>query len=261
MANLYVLSPVLQALLAGCFTFAVTALGAAVVLLPLRARPCFLSAMLGFSAGIMLASSFWSLLSPGIALAQALRQTPWLVSALGFLAGCAVPEGADALLRRCFHCAGDARSRRTRLLVLSITLHNLPEGLAIGAAFGALTGNASPSAALAAWMLAIGIGLQNFPEGAAVSLPLFRDGMRRTRAFFFGQLSGVVEPLAAILGALLAVRVRLALPFTLCFAAGAMVSVAVSELIPESQHSDHPRLSCLWTLAGFTLMMVLDVAL
>lgn len=251
----------LQALLATLMTWLVTALGAAVVIFTLRVRQTFLDALLGFGAGVMLASSFWSLLEPGIALAGELSQPGWIVSALGFLMGGSLMLLGDWLTLHLSPLCPSVSHRRSGLLIASITLHNIPEGLAVGVAFGALTTGASDAALSSAWMLAIGIALQNFPEGAAVSLPLRREGVSRGTAFFWGQLSGVVEPLAALAGALLAVHVRALLPFLLCLAAGAMIAVVVAELIPESQRSAHRQLMTLSTLAGFIVMMALDVGL
>ncbi|MBR4082328.1 MAG: ZIP family metal transporter [Clostridia bacterium] len=245
-----------SALAAGLFTWGVTALGAGTVIFFARAAQRVMDGMLGFGAGVMIASSFFSLLSPGITLAEELGQLPWLTAATGFLAGGLVPDAGERLLRA--HLGGDSARRRSRMLISAITLHNIPEGLAVGVAFGALAQGESTTAA---WMLAVGIGLQNFPEGAAVSLPLRRDGATRGRSFFLGQLSGVVEPLSALVGAMIAARVRTILPFTLCFAAGAMIAVAVSELIPESQRNPRPAVITLCTLAGFAAMMCLDVAL
>lgn len=245
-----------QALLAGLFTWSVTALGAGLVFFFAKAARQVMDGLMGFAAGVMLAAAFFSLLSPGISLAEELGQNSWLTAAGGFLAGGLLPEGCEHLLRRRMGDLSDA-SRRQRMLISAITIHNIPEGLAVGVAFGAL---ASGESATGAWMLALGIGLQNFPEGAAVSLPLRRDGMTRRRAFFLGQLSGAVEPVAAVAGAIIAAGVQAVLPFALCFAAGAMVAVAAAELIPESQQ-ERPGWGALWLLAGFVAMMVLDVAL
>ena len=251
----------LQALLATLLTWLLTALGAAVVIFTQRVRRTFLDAMLGFGAGVMLASSFWSLLEPGIALAETLRQPGFLAAGLGFLCGGGIMLLGDALMARMNLTQLTESRRRAGLLIASITLHNIPEGLAVGVAFGALSMRLTDAALTGAWMLAIGIALQNFPEGAAVSLPLRREGMSRGRAFFYGQLSGVVEPVAAVIGALLAVAIRTILPFLLSLAAGAMIAVVVSELIPESQRSSRSSAMTLATLLGFTVMMVLDVAL
>ena len=262
LSELLTISPLLQALLASLMTWGVTALGAALVFFTSRAHPLLMDALRAFGAGVMLASSYFSLLAPAIDAAAANGQLPWLIAALGFLSGGLLVLLTDHIMRRlCPALPTAATQRRSLLLISSITLHNIPEGLAIGVGFGALTAGASPSALTAAWMLAVGIGLQNFPEGAAVSLPLRREGMRRSRAFCFGQLSGAVEPVSAVLGCLLAVSVQALLPFALAFAAGAMVAVVIAELVPESQRSLHPGLMTLATMAGFCIMMMLDVAL
>lgn len=263
LSELLTLSPLLQALLATLLTWGVTALGAALVLFTRKTHPVLMDALLAFGAGVMLASSCFSLLAPAIELASGQNQLPWLVASAGFLCGGLLLLLADHImhLRAPDFLVNAGNHRRSVLLVSSITLHNIPEGLAIGVSFGALTADASPAALTAAWMLAIGIALQNFPEGAAVSLPLRREGMSRRKAFFFGQLSGAVEPVAAILGCLLAVYVQSVLPFALAFAAGAMVVVVIAELVPESQRSIHPALMTLATMAGFAVMMILDVAL
>ncbi|MBP3453702.1 MAG: ZIP family metal transporter [Clostridia bacterium] len=262
MNGLFSLSFPVQALLATLFTWSVTALGAALVVFTRRVRPTVMDAMLGFGAGVMLASSFWSLLAPSIDMATELGQLPWLVACIGFFCGGCILMLGDALLSRLLPASGTSTSRkRCWMLITSITLHNIPEGLAVGVAFGALSFGTSEALLMGAWMLAIGIGLQNFPEGAAVSLPLRREGASRGAAFFLGQLSGAVEPIAGVLGALLAVTVREVLPFMLSFAAGAMVSVVISELVPESQRNPRRNLMTLATLCGFAVMMVLDVAL
>lgn len=261
MNDILILPYPLQALLATLLTWLMTALGAAVVIFTQRVRRTFLDAMLGFGAGVMLASSFWSLLEPGIALAETLHQPGFLAAGLGFLCGGGIMLLGDALMARMNLTQLTESRRRAGLLIASITLHNIPEGLAVGVAFGALSMRLTDAALTGAWMLAIGIALQNFPEGAAVSLPLRREGMSRGRAFFYGQLSGVVEPIAAVIGALLAVAIRTILPFLLSLAAGAMIAVVVSELIPESQRSSRRSAMTLATLLGFTVMMVLDVAL
>ena len=262
MRELVTLSPLLQAFLASCMTWLVTALGAALVLFARRGHPLLMDALLAFGAGVMLASSYFSLLAPGIDMAAALEQSPWFMAAAGFMCGGGLLLLSDHLMQRLApDFLMETSGRRSALLVASITLHNIPEGLAIGVGFGALAAGATPAALSAAWLLAIGIALQNFPEGAAVSLPLRREGMSRRRAFFFGQLSGAVEPISAVLGCLLAVHVQALHPFSLAFAAGAMIVVVVAELIPESQRSPHPALMSLATLIGFTVMMMLDVAL
>lgn len=262
MNGLFSLSLPLQALIATVFTWAVTALGAALVVFIRHMRPTPMDALLGFGAGVMLASSFWSLLAPCIEMAHDLEQMPALVACSGFLCGGCMLMLGDVLLSRLLPIDGmsDTR-RRCWMLVTSITLHNIPEGLAIGVAFGALVNGVSDAGLIGAWMLALGIGLQNFPEGAAVSLPLRREGASRGKAFFWGQLSALVEPVSGVLGAVLALLVRQALPFMLSFAAGAMVSVVVSELVPESQRNPRKNLMTFSTLTGFAVMMLLDVAL
>lgn len=260
--DMLLLSPLLQALLATLLMWALTACGAATVFLTRRSSPPVLDGMLAFGAGVMLAASFWSLLDPALARASQLGQPPAWVAAGGFLTGSVLLLLADALMRRRLdlRAPGDAR-RRAILLVSSITLHNIPEGLAVGVAFGALTSLHTPAAAVGAWLLAIGVAVQNFPEGAAVSLPLRREGLSPARAFLVGQATALVEPLAGIAGALLATYVQGVLPFALSLAAGAMIMVVVAELIPESQHSRFAPLMTLATLLGFVLMMILDVSL
>lgn len=250
------LSPLLGAVLSTLLMFLLTTLGAALVF-PLR-RVCALNPLMALGAGIMLAASYFSLLAPALSSAASLRQSPLLMCSGGFLAGGLLVLLSDALLSR--RMAQTPRAdvrRRTALLIGSITLHNIPEGLAVGCAFGALT-LAGGSAWRSAWLLAMGIALQNFPEGAAVSLPLRRDGYSCARAFGFGALSGAVEPLSGVFGALLAISVRASLPFLLSLAAGAMVTVILLELLPECQKSPHQRQMVLCTLAGFVLMMALD---
>ncbi|MCG8469430.1 MAG: ZIP family metal transporter [Gemmatimonadetes bacterium] len=266
------LPPVGQALVAGIGTWALTAAGAAWALAGRSVSQRMLDAMLGFAAGIMLAASFWSLLAPSIEIAGARGGIPWMPALVGLLAGGLFLRLADALLPH-LH-PGLARSeaegptttwRRATLLVLAITLHNIPEGLAVGVGFAgagaaeALTGGVSTFESAVA--LAIGIGIQNVPEGLAVALPLRREGSTRLRAFWYGQLSAVVEPVAAVLGAWAVVLVSAALPYALAFAAGAMIYVVVEELIPEAQAAGNEDLAAFATLLGFALMMVLDVAL
>ena len=253
---------VVYAGLAGLFTWGVTALGAALVWFTRHFSSRGMDCMLGFGAGVMLASSFWSLLLPGLEQAEALALNGWLTAALGILCGAAAVDLGGRVCRRLNQARHNGDSaRRCQLLIGAITLHNIPEGMAVGVAFGALAGGGGAAALGGACMLALGIGLQNFPEGAAVSLPLRREGMSRGRAFFFGQLSGFVEPVSAVLGAVLAATLRQALPFLLCFAAGAMLWVILTEMVPESQSSSARVPAAWWTLGGFCLMTVLDVAL
>jgi ZIP family zinc transporter len=261
--------PVTQALLATLFTWGVTALGAAVVFFFRQIRQEVLDAMLGFAAGVMIAASFWSLLAPAIDLSERVSTLPnWLPAALGFMSGGLFMAGVDKVLPHLHpglkmdQAEGISTNwRRSVLLVLAITLHNIPEGLAVGVAFGAVV-HGLPSASIgAAVALAVGIGLQNFPEGTAVSVPLRREGFSRRRAFWYGQMSGAVEPVAGIVGAAAVMMMQPILPYALSFAAGAMIFVVVEELIPESQQAGNTDLATIATLAGFTLMMSLDVAL
>jgi ZIP family zinc transporter len=265
------LGPVEQALVAGGFTWLVTALGAAIVFVTRRMSPALLDAMLGFAAGIMIAASFWSLLVPAIEMAEHSGRTGWIPAAVGFLLGGAFLRVADRFLPHLHLGLPRDRAegiqtawRRTTLLVLAITLHNVPEGLAVGVAFAAAaSGMAASSGATlgAAVALALGIAIQNFPEGIAVAMPLRREGVSAARSFWYGQLSAVVEPIGAVLGAAAVLLVRDTLPYALAFAAGAMIYVVVEELIPESQRRERTDLATASTLVGFTVMMVLDVAL
>jgi len=272
--------PVLQALLATLFTWGVTALGAAAVFVTREVNKRLLQGMLGFAAGVMIAASFWSLLAPAIEMAEASGVPAWLPAVLGFLAGGAFLYVVDRLIPHLHlgfpieETEGIKTSwQRSVLLVLAITLHNIPEGLAVGVAFGAVAAGL-PSAALpGAIALAIGIGLQNFPEGLAVSMPLRGEGLSRGRSFFLGQLSGIVEPIAGVLGAAAVLAMRPILPYALAFAAGAMIYVVVEELIPESQREDESiaqagkptggrtDIATLGAMCGFAIMMMLDVAL
>lgn len=261
------LSPPLLALLAGLGTWTVTALGAATVFLLRGETRNVQNWMLGFAAGVMIAASFWSLLAPAIELAEeALRLPAWLVATLGFLGGALCLYLSDRAVSRAgkqLENGAGSGLGRIRMLLLSITLHNIPEGLAVGVAFGALEHGPSPEGLLAAASVALGIGIQNYPEGAAVSLPLRREGYSARKSFLYGQASAMVEPISALLGALLVLRVRQLLPFALAFAAGAMILVAVHELIPECQteRSAKPYLSTVGIVTGFAVMMLLDVAL
>lgn len=256
MQNLFALPYIIQSLLAALLTWSLTALGAALVLFTRKTPKTAMDGMLAFGAGVMLASAFWSLLRPAAEQAEALAQPAWLILCGGFLAGSFLPECGERLLVR---AQLPTDGRRCRLLVTAITLHNIPEGLAVGMAFGACAAGAGTAAG--AWMLAVGVALQNFPEGAAVSLPLRRDGFPIRRAFMFGQLSGAVEPLAGLAGFLLAAQVASLLPFALSFAAGAMITVASTDLIPESQRSPHGSLMTFFTVFGFVTMTALDLAL
>ncbi len=262
-------TPVTQALLATLFTWSVTAAGAALVFLTRTVNAKLMDSMLGFAAGVMIAASYWSLLAPGIEMAEQMGQIPWLTAVIGFMGGGLFMRLTDRLLPHLHPgLAMDQREgiktswQRSTLLVLAITLHNIPEGLAVGVAFGAVASGLSSATIGGAIALAIGIGLQNFPEGTAVSMPLRREGMGQGKSFFMGQASGMVEPVAGVLGALFVIQMRSILPYALCFAAGAMIFVVVEELIPESQRIPaNIDLVTIATMTGFSVMMILDVAL
>lgn len=263
------LSPIVQALLATLFTWGVTACGSALVFVFKSVRRDILDGMLGFSAGVMVAASYWSLLAPAIEMASENTSPPaWVPALVGFLLGGAFLFGVDKALPHLHsglaleNAEGIRTSwRRSVLLVLAITLHNIPEGLAVGVAFGALAAGI-PSATLAgAVALALGIGLQNFPEGTAVSVPLRREGLSPWKSFWYGQLSGTVEPVAGVLGAMAVVLMRPLLPYALAFAAGAMIYVVVEELIPAAQHEKETDIATIGAMLGFAVMMGLDVAL
>lgn len=257
------LSPVWQALLAALFTWGITMLGASIVFFFKKVNKSIMDALLGFSAGVMIAASFWSLLAPAIDMAESFKMNSWLVVFLGFFSGGLLLYIGDKIYssftKKKKH--ENNKFKRCLMLIFSITLHNIPEGLVVGVAFGSLAYSLEGSSLASAITLAIGIGLQNFPEGSAVSLPLRREGFSRKKAFFYGQLSGMVEPISAVIGAILVLRIQSILPFLLAFAAGAMIYVVVEELIPESQTNKKKDLMALFTLIGFSLMMILDVSL
>ncbi len=265
-------NPVTQALIGTLFTWGVTALGASLVFFFKSIKKNILNGMLGFAAGVMIAASFWSLLAPGIEMAEELGQTAWLTAAIGFLGGGAFLFLVDKLLPH-LHLGLETNQaegiktswQRSVLLVLAITLHNIPEGLAVGVAFGAAASGQLGTASIAgAVALAIGIGLQNFPEGAAVSIPLRREGFSRKKSFLYGQASGIVEPIAGVLGAYAVITMRPILPYALAFAAGAMIYVVIEELIPEAQREEggsKTDIATIGTMVGFAVMMILDVAL
>ncbi|MEG0805021.1 MAG: ZIP family metal transporter [Lachnospiraceae bacterium] len=265
MLSLNELSFPLQALAATIFTWSITALGAALVFFFKSTSGTIMDAMLGIAAGVMTASSFWSLLSPAIEMAKNLHMIPWLVTFIGFFGGGLLLFCGDKLFLRLLTKNSPktptSSMHRCLMLIFSITLHNIPEGMAVGVAFGSLAYGLDGATLPAAWLLAIGIGIQNFPEGTAVSVPLRREGLSRKKAFFLGQLSGIVEPIAGVLGALLVLKLRYLLPFLLAFAAGAMIYVVVDELIPESQSNERKELMALFTLIGFSIMMILDLSL
>jgi ZIP family zinc transporter len=261
------LHPIVQALLATCFTWGMTALGAAIVFTAKDISRRLLDAMLGFAAGVMIAASYWSLLAPAIEMSEGKAIPAWLPAVVGFLLGGIFLRLMDRLLPHLHIGFPTAEAegvktswRRSTLLVLAITLHNIPEGLAVGVAFGALAA-ALPAASLgAAVALAIGIGIQNFPEGMAVSMPLRREGLSRWRSFWYGQLSGIVEPIAAVIGAAAVIIAQPILPYALSFAAGAMIFVVIEELVPEAQRGGNADLATMGGMVGFAAMMLLDVA-
>jgi ZIP family zinc transporter len=262
------LPPILQALVGTGFTWFLTAVGAGMVFFFKTVNRKVLDGMLGFAAGVMIAASFWSLLAPAIEMAEAAGQPPWLPPLVGFLLGGAFLWGVDKILPHLHlglpmsQAEGIKTSwQRSLLLVLAITLHNIPEGLAVGVAFGGASVGLSSASLAGAVALAIGIGLQNLPEGAAVSIPLRREGMPMFRSFWYGQLSGLVEPMAGVIGAAAVLSMQSILPYALAFAAGAMIYVVVEELIPESQLSKNTDLSTIGAMLGFAMMMFLDVAL
>lgn len=254
------LNPVLQAVIATTFTWGVTVLGASIVFLFKNINKNIMDATLGSAAGVMLAASFWSLLSPAIEMAGMLGRTPWITVLLGFMCGGGVLFLGDKFFCNYLKNIDTYSKKRVLMLIFSITLHNIPEGLAVGVAFGSVACGLEGATFGGAAMLAIGIGLQNFPEGSAVGLPLLREGYSPKKAFFWGQLSGIVEPFSGLLGALLVLKVRSVLPYLLSFAAGAMIYVVVEELIPESQTNKQKDMMALFTLIGFSIMMVMDVA-
>lgn len=262
------LHPVTQAFLATLFTWGLTALGAALVFFTQEMNRKLLDSMLGFAAGVMIAASFWSLLIPAISISENLNVPVWFPAASGFLLGSLFLWVADKIVPHLhFGLPREAAEglptawRRTVLLILAITLHNIPEGLAVGVAFGAIAADLPSDTLAGAIALALGIGIQNFPEGVAVAMPLRREGVGRLRCFWYGQLSAVVEPVAGVLGAAAVILVQPILPYAMSFAAGAMIFVVVEELIPESQYGGHADAATLGTMLGFVTMMILDVAL
>ncbi|HLE25493.1 MAG TPA: ZIP family metal transporter [Thermodesulfobacteriota bacterium] len=261
------LNPVLQALIATCFTWGMTALGASIVFMAKDVSKKILDGMLGFSGGIMIAASFWSLLAPAIEMSEGKDVPTWFPALTGFLIGAIFLWGIDRILPH-LHLGFSIEEaegikttwQRSILLVLAITLHNIPEGLAVGVAFGAVVSGFSSATLSAAIALAIGIGIQNFPEGLAVSAPLRHEGMSRLKSFWYGQLSAIVEPIAGVIGAVAVIVVQPILPYALSFAAGAMIFVVIEELVPESQRSGNTDLATFGAMIGFAVMMVLDVA-
>jgi len=262
------LHPVLQALLATSFTWAMTAFGAAAVFTTRDMNRRILDMMLGFTGGVMIAASYWSLLAPAIEMSEGKDMPAWVPAVIGFLLGGIFLWGIDKVLPH-LHLGFSTKEaegaktswQRSTLLILAITLHNIPEGLAVGVAFGALAVGLPSATFGAAIALAIGIGIQNFPEGLAVSMPLRREGMSRRKSFWYGQLSAIVEPVAGVIGAAAVIVAQPILPYALAFAAGAMIFVVIEEVIPEAQRGGNTDLTTIGGMVGFTVMMLLDVAL
>ena len=264
------LNPILQALIAGCFTWGLTALGATMVFFTKAVRGRLLDSMLGFAGGVMIAASFWSLLAPAIDLSKGLGIWIWVPATVGFLLGTIVLRGLDWIIPHLHPGSSIEESEgvkkiktnmnKTTLLVLAITLHNIPEGLAVGVIFGAAAAGLPEATLAGAIALAIGIGIQNVPEGIAVSMPLRGEGMSSLKSFWYGQLSAIVEPIFAVIGASAVIVFREILPYALAFAAGAMIFVVVEELIPESQRNKNIDLATMSLILGFVVMMILDVA-
>lgn len=262
------INPIILALLATCFTWFVTALGAGLVFFFKSINRRMLDGMLGFAAGVMIAASYWSLLAPAIEMTENSGGIAWMPAVFGFLGGGAFLWLIDNTLPHLHQGlkVADAEGIKTNwqrsiLLILAITIHNIPEGLAVGVAFGAVAAGLPSATIGGAVALALGIGIQNFPEGTSVSVPLRREGLSRLKSFWYGQLSGIVEPIAGILGAFAVIVMRPILPYALSFAAGAMIYVVVEELIPESQQDKNTDIATIGAMIGFSIMMFLDVAL
>ena len=265
------LDPILQGLLATLFTWLVTAMGASIVFFFKKVDKRLLNTMLGFGAGVMIAASFWSLLSPAIELCEELGMSSFIIPGIGFFLGGIFIILADKLMDKCSYGiltkktekleeSKSKQYKKSILLVLAVTLHNIPEGLAVGVAFGGVAVGIPGASLIAAMTLALGIGLQNFPEGAAVSLPLRREGVSRCKSFLYGQASGLVEPIAGVIGVIAAISMRNILPILLSFSAGAMIAVVGSELLPEAS-MENKNLTTIGLILGFLVMMVLDVGL
>ncbi len=259
-------NPIIQALMGTLFTWGLTALGAGLVFLTKEINRKLLNGMLGFASGVMIAASYWSLLAPAIELSQGLSVPAWFPAVAGFLLGGAFLFAVDKLLPHLHMSQTDPEGlksswQRSVLLITAITLHNIPEGLAVGVAFGAAAAGIEGADVASAVALAIGIGIQNFPEGLAVSAPLRREGWKTGKAFVYGQFSGMVEPVAGLIGAFATIMMRQILPYALAFAAGAMIYVVAEELIPESKCEGHSDIPTIGVMLGFAVMMLLDVAL
>lgn len=263
------LSPIIQALIGGLFTWFITLIGSAFVFLPFEPSQKLKDGMLGFAAGVMMAASYWSLIEPSIKLSEELGLIKWLPPVAGFLLGASFIWLLDKIIPH-LHIGLEINKaegfktdlQKTFLLVLAITLHNIPEGLAVGVAFGSLANVKMESLKfLGAVSLALGIGIQNFPEGIAVAMPLRSSGFKKFKSFFYGQLSAFVEPIFSLIGATFVIIFKPLLPYALSFAAGAMIYVVVEEVIPESQNYGNTDTATITTIIGFVIMMLLDVAL
>lgn len=261
-------NPITQSLIATFFTWGVTALGAAGIFLSKEVSRKLLDAMLGFAAGVMIAASYWSLLAPAIEISENLGVLPYVPPAIGFLSGGFVLWLIDRLLPHLHLNLPDSEAegiktswQRSVLLVLAITLHNIPEGMAIGVAFGAAAAGIPGASLSGAIALGLGIGIQNFPEGLAISAPLSREGISKWKSWWYGQLSAIVEPIGAVIGAAAVILMRQILPYALAFAAGAMIYVVIEELIPEAEAGSNTDIATTGAMLGFTVMMILDVAL
>lgn len=268
MDNFSSLPGYIQALGGGLITWVFTTLGSAMVFIFGNVKKRTLVFMYGFAAGVMMAASFWSLLAPSIELSSGMSLPKWIIPTAGFIIGVLFLWILDKILPH-LHSGHKIEEQegiknnwsKTMLLLSAITLHNIPEGLAVGVAFGASSIGVSGASLSAAFALAIGIGIQNFPEGAAVSLPLRAEGISKTKSFIYGSLSGIVEPIAAVIGAMLVIHMTFILPFALAFAAGAMIYVVIEELVPEAVQEEHGHRGVAGFMLGFVIMMVLDVAL
>lgn len=252
----YCLNPAIQSLLACTLGLIGTSIGAASVFIFKKYNKTLLDSFLSLSAGVMIAASFFSLINPAIEMAESLKQTPIIVLLIGILGGTFLLFVGDKFFQKKIN-----KSKRTSLLIFSIVLHNIPEGMAVGVAFGSIVYGLNGATIGAALTLAIGIAIQNFPEGSAISLPLLGNGYSKTKAFIIGSLSAIVEPIFGVIGALLVLKVKYILPYLLAFAAGAMLYVVIEEIIPESQNTEKKDLMALITIIGFSIMMILDIVL
>ena len=252
------LSPIIQVFLGGCFTWFITSLGAAIVFFVRNENEKLMKCLSGFAGGIMLSAAFWSLLKPAVEISDDVGLCSWLIISLGFLFGVMLLVVFDLICKRIYSNKKNSY-KRSWLVILSITLHNIPEGLIVGVAFGSVVNGLGDYGIIEALLLTLSIAIQNFPEGCSISLPLKRDGYSHKKAFLIGQSSALVEPISAVLGALLVMKIQLILPFLLAFAAGAMIFVVISELIPDMH--DNGYLTKLIFLVGFVIMMILDIGI